>query len=456
MRLECETSFYNDEKLDGDLTHAQETAKEAKETADEALEQAGQAANTAKNYLYESEDKGLVVSRTKVETDTEVEALTTPNSRVTATGFDVYKDGTTRVAHFAETTVLGQARNPQLIIGNRTLTFTSSNGGMVFTIENAIDGPSSNSDYQAVSEGYLNQDGTLNRTALATIMDRMISGLSINSAEGDHVLTTTGAKLVMELTGYGIDSNGDSTNYMTVSTEVACHYTLMNEQITAEPISETEPSDWYEQIDEFTALFPAGTTGYVLFLRFTLEYTIYDAAMTLGNRRELQPYGTRSVSLGNNNVAGGTGAVTMGRNLTALDDYSLVVGEDNVDIQDPNTGDHMPTAFAVGAGGSTPFAVLKSGIICMSAANSGVAPQRSYPANSKTDVQISFPHEYPSTPFIFLTLNEDDIPTSAISDYSRVQIFLQSVDTTGFVASVVNGGSHAHTFSFNWFAISVM
>lgn len=93
MRLECETSFYNDEKLDDDLTHAQETA-------DEALEQAEQAAGTATNYLYDSVEKGLVVSRTKVETDTEVEALTTPNSRVTSSGFDVYKDGETRVAHF--------------------------------------------------------------------------------------------------------------------------------------------------------------------------------------------------------------------------------------------------------------------------------------------------------------------------------------------------------------------
>jgi hypothetical protein len=93
MRLECETSFYNDEKLDDDLTHAQETADEAKEIAE-------QAGGTATNYLYDSVEKGLVVSRTKVETDTEVEALTTPNSRVTSSGFDVYKDGETRVAPF--------------------------------------------------------------------------------------------------------------------------------------------------------------------------------------------------------------------------------------------------------------------------------------------------------------------------------------------------------------------
>lgn len=455
MKLECETSFYNDEKLDTDLTHAQDTADEAKETAEEALEQAGQAANTAKNYLYESEDKGLVVSRTKVESDAQVEALTSPNSRVTATGFDVYRNGTTRVAHFGETTVIGEARKPQVLIENMAFIFTSSGAQPVFTVLNNVDGGSYASENLELNGEYLNTDGTINRTALANLIDTTLGGHSIQSAEGDRITTTVGAKVYVALIGYGM-YDGVSTSDMTAGTEIACHMSLMNEAITATPISEIEPSDWYDVIDAFVALFPAGTTNYTLHLTMTLSYTISDAAMTLGVRVENQPYGPRSVSFGNGNIASGTGAVAIGRNLTAPDDYSLIIGEDNVDIQDPNTGDHMPTAFAVGAGGSTPFAVLKSGIICMSAANSGVAPQRSYPANSKTDVQISFPHEYPSTPFIFLTLNEDDIPTSAISDYSRVQIFLQSVDTTGFTASIVNGGSHAHTFSFNWFAISVM
>ena len=186
MRLECETSFYNDEKLDTDLTHAQETA-------DEALEQAEQAAGTATNYLYDSVAKGLVVSRTKVETDTEVEALTTPNSRVTASGFDVYKDGETRVAHFGETTIIGETDTPQIIIQNDAFAFTSSGASPVFHIMNDIAGESSNEMVLELNGEYLNVDGTLNNSALENIISITLDVERIMSAEGDHVLSTDGA-----------------------------------------------------------------------------------------------------------------------------------------------------------------------------------------------------------------------------------------------------------------------
>lgn len=446
MRLECETSFYNDEKLDDDLTHAQETA-------DEALEQAEQAAGTATNYLYDSVEKGLVVSRTKVETDTEVEALTTPNSRVTASGFDVYKDGETRVAHFGETTVIGETDTPQVIIQNNAFAFTSSGASPVFHIMNDIDGESSNGMVLELDGEYLNADGTLNNSALATIISNALDGESIMSAEGDHVLSTDGAYLTMELTGYGFVDN-ESTNFMTASAEFDYPLILGNESVYA-TFGEIASSTWSTLIGDFVALFPTGTINYYVRANLVLTYNIVDVAMTLGNRVEGQPWGARSVSFGNNNIASGTGAVAIGRNLKAVDDYSLIVGENNPDLED-SLGNHLPTAFAIGANGTTPFAVLKNGLMVMSSANSGVAPQKTYAAGTRTHVRIDFPYEYPNTPFIFLTLIEDNVPSSAVADYGRIQIYLRAADVTGFTATVVNGGAADHTFGFSWFAISIM
>lgn len=410
----------------------------------------------ATNYLYYSQNKGLVIAGNAPSNDSDVESLSDYNSRVTRTGFEVYKDGTTRMAHFGSATVIGKSQTPQLIIQNNELTFTSSGASPVFSIINDIDGSSSNSEILEVPDGYLNQDGTLNNTELADIIDTMLGGHYLQSAEGDHVHTTDNAKMIVEITGYGIDADGNSTNNMSIGEEIACNMEIANEALTATFISDLEPSDWYDTIDNFVALFPSGTTNYILYLKLTLSYAISDVAMTLGNRVELEPYGARSVSLGNNNIAGGTGAVTIGRNLRALDDYSLVIGENNIVLEDPNTGDPLPTAFAIGANGTTPFAVLKNGLMVMSSANSGVAPQKMYAAGTRTHVRIDFPYEYPNTPFIFLTLNEDNVPSSAVSDYGRIQIYLRAADTTGFTATVVNGGANDHTFSFSWFAISIM
>lgn len=454
MRLECETSFYNDEKLDTDLTHAQETAEEA-------LEQAQQAANTAKNYLYESENKGLVVSREKVESDTEVEELVTPNSRVVADGFDVYKDGTNRVAHFGETTTIGEEGNPQQIIDSDSMTFTTGDGKPVFVVENGIPGNGHNvMEMQAVSDEreYLNQDGTLNTTTLSTLIDGFTSGHTFTSSEYDNVTGTTNVSVIMELSGYGF-VDGSSTDDHSVNTTVPISTRTLSEgALTVVTSSELDASDWLGFIDEFVALFPSGTTDYYLWIRFILEYPVSDAQMTLGTRKTGSAVGARSVSIGNANIVSGTGSAAIGNDLIVTDDYSVIVGESNLPIEDANTGDHMPTAFAVGANGTTPFAVLKNGVMIMSAVNGGRAAEQKYNAYTRTDVVITFPHAYPITPFIFLTLNEDNVPNNQndIIDYGRIQIYLKAVDTTGFTATVVNGSDTNHTFSFSWFAIGVL
>lgn len=423
-----------------------------------ATRKAIEAGKTATNYLHFSNNKGLVVSQSPVTSDAQVEALTTPNSRVVSDGFDVYKNGTTRVAHFGEQTILGQNGQAQQVIDSDSLAFNSGNGTTVFEIENGVESTGESAEMWVSIDGtYLDGSGAIDVPALANIIDGMATNRQATSATGDFVTTTTGAQYVMELSGYGMVS-GSNTPYMTASTGLAFYSTLTNGVLSVRSSSETESSDWYDFINDFVALFPSGTTDYLLHLNFILTYKIADVQMTLGTRKENSTIGAKSVSIGSNNIASGTGAVAMGRGLKVYDDYSMIVGETNVDIENANTGDHMPTAFAVGAGGSTPFAVLKNGIMIMSAVNSGQSPQRAFGAFTRTDVRIDFQYEYPSTPFVFLTLNEDNVPNNQgdITDYGRIQIYKKAVDTTGFTATVVNGSDTSHTFNFSWFAISVL
>jgi hypothetical protein len=94
----------------------------------------------------------------------------------------------------------------------------------------------------------------------------------------------------------------------------------------------------------------------------------------------------------------------------------------------------------------------------MSAVNGGRVAEQKYNSFTRTDVVVTFPYKYPVTPFIFLTLNEDNVPNNQgdITDYGRIQIYLKAVDQTSFTATVVNGSDSNHTFSFNWFAIGTL
>ena len=439
------------------LSSAYEAAKTAYNKAVQAEQAATQAARTATNYLYMSDQKGLVVSQVSVETDSETERLTTPNSRIVADGFDVYRDGTTRVAHFGATTAIGESGNPQQIIDGRSMKFTAGNSNPVFTVENNVAGNGYFTEARIwlSQEDYLNVDGTINRSGLAGLIDAQASGKEMASPAFDYVSSAAGASLSMELAGAGEVPNVGYTDYMSAAADISFSSTVVNGVLSIRTTSESEPSDWYELIDDFLALFPQGTINHQLYLQFTLSYSITDAQMTLGARKTGSTVGARSVSFGSDNVASGTGSVAIGKDLTVTDDYSVVIGENNIIMEDSG-GRHMPTAFAIGTNAQTPFAVLKNGIITMSSVNTGKAPQQTYQGNSRTDVRIDFEHEYPGTPFIFLTLNEDNIPAGAVSDYGRVQIYLKSADTTGFTATVVNGGSANHTFGFSWFAISVL
>jgi hypothetical protein len=424
-----------------------------------ATRKAIEAGKTATNYLHFSNNKGLVVSQSPVETDAQIEALTTPNSRVVSDGFDVYKNGTTRVAHFGEQTTIGQSGRSQLALDSTSLNFNAATGTSRLTFANGVIGHgSSHEGYVQVSEygEYLNSDGTLNESYLASAIATMVSEREMTSAPYDYVIaaTTSNCTMVLRLFGYALDSNGNSTNDYAVTELLSFGVASSGGHLTATCDTSTE-SDWANLVSEFAALFPSGCTNHMIWATFTLNYPISDVQMTLGSRAAESTIGARSVCLGNDNVASGTGAVAIGRSLKVYDDYSMIVGENNPDLED-SLGNHMPTAFAVAANSTTPFAVLKNGITIMSSVNSGKAPDIKYAANSRTDVIIDFQYEYPNTPFIFLTLFEDNVPANRVSDYASVQIYLKAVDVTGFTATVVNGGSNAHAFSFNWFAISIM
>jgi hypothetical protein len=450
MRLECETSFYNDEKLDGDLTHAQETADEAKELAE-------QAGGTATNYLYESVEKGLVVSRTKVATDTEVEALTTPNSRVTADGFDVYKDGETRVAHFGETTVLGSNGKPQQVIDNTSLKFTSGQGATKMIIENGIVGEGMNDQSSVkIPDGYV-VNNAIDPSVLAQSAATTCKNVIVRSAPDEYAVSVNEIRLDARFRGNAWDSDYEHTDeYRSDDIGLPFGGVTLENGVLSVTISETEQSNWIAIATDFAAMFPTGTyAGFEVYVDFYLRYEIEDAQMTIGTRDEYGDIGAKSFTIGSHNTASGTGSVAIGKALIASDNYSVVVGESN-NMESEKSGGRTPVAFAVGADYRTPFAVLKTGAVCMSSNNMGRVADQSYPANSKTDVTVTFKASFPFPPFVFLTLTENNVPSSAIADYGNIQIYLKSVTQDGFVATVVNGGSAAHSFSFNWLAFSII
>ena len=159
--------------------------------------------------------------------------------------------------------------------------------------------------------------------------------------------------------------------------------------------------------------------------------------------------------MGRNNAASGTCSVALGKDLRVTDDYSVAVGEANHDIENANTGEHMETAFAVGAAGTTPFAVLKNGTIIMSSAISGRTITYTVPAGEKQEVEVTFQNEMPCTPFILLTPCTNGAVNNAANKASmgKVQLYLSFASTTGFTVFIINSGDRTHNVFFTWLAI---
>jgi hypothetical protein len=101
---------------------ADQAAKNAKGAADDAAAAADDARKTATNFLYKSSGKGLIVSRTPVSSDEEVEALTEGSIRLTSKGLDVY-DGPNKVASYKSIAVIGNENATHSIIDAEGIRF---------------------------------------------------------------------------------------------------------------------------------------------------------------------------------------------------------------------------------------------------------------------------------------------------------------------------------------------
>lgn len=435
---------------------AQETADTAQETAEEAQQMAEDAAKVATNYLHFSNNKGLIISQTPVTSDAEAEALTASNSRVTTQGFDVYKNGTTRVAHFGESTVIGQNGNPQQTIDNTSMAFTDAQSKQKFVIQNDITGTGENGSTSVEINNYLDENDALDPALLAQEAAYACDGMTVASASDEYVISTDNIRLWARLRGYARNTTTyDSMEERSEDVSLVVDNAELENGVLTVTVGESSQADWTGAATAFASMFPSGYDDFMVYVEFDLFYEIKDAQMTLGTRATGTEVGAKSVSIGSNNEASETGSVAIGRGLTVRDPYSVVVGDTN-NTESERYGSYPGVAFGVGANFRTPFAVLKNGTVCMSSDNMGKVADQSYPANSKTDVAVTFKAPYPFPPFVFLTLTENNIPASALSDYASTQIYLKSVTQDGFVATVVNGGSAAHSFAFNWLAFSIL
>jgi len=389
-----------------------------------------------------------------------------------------------RVAHFGQVTVLGKEGQSRQIVDGESLSFTTKEGTTVFTVENSIAGSgySTDEDVQLSSIGtYLNSDNTLNNEAVADIIASVANGKVMTSSQYDFVSSAYNTSFEAELFGYAFveveyqsgESADDDSQTETGDEDITSgieqtqqfssilyldHTIEYNDGTMTATAGEVLGPNLDSFVDAFANMFPTGSKNHELFLRFTLRYEMADVQMTVGSRKDDGLTGSRSVSIGSDNVSSGVGSVAIGKDITVTDNYSVIVGEKNIPIKYLNTDTVIPTAFAVGTNGKTPFAVLKNGTVTMSSVNGGEVAQRTYKAYSLTNIRVDFEVEYPTPPFIFLTLNEDNVPNNKtdIIGYGSIQVYKKTVDTTGFTATVVNGSSKSHTFSFSWFAISVM
>ena len=416
------------------------------------------AGKTAKNHLYYSSAKGLVVAGTAPASDSAVNSMTSYNSRVTSAGFDVYKNGSTRVAHFGEETTIGQEGTSQQVIDSTSLKFNASNGQTNLLIDNNISGHGTVRErYVEISEdrAYNNANGTLNKTALASLINSVVAARVMQSDEADYVVgaTTSTVTLKVKLRGYAM-ADGDSTLEHSYEEEIGKTVTVSNGHLTVRA-SGISASYWNDAIDSFAGLFPSGSTDFWIWLDFEIIYPVTGVAMTVGSRDPASEPGAGSVTMGRNNAASGTCSIALGKDLIVNDDYSVAVGESNVEIENANTGEHMETAFAVGAAGTTPFAVLKNGTIIMSSTISGRTPTYTVPSGEKQEVEIVFENEMPCTPFILLTPCTNGAVNNAANKASmgKVQLYLSTASTTGFTVFIINSGDRTHNISFTWLAI---
>ena len=410
--------------------------------------EASLAARTATNYLYYDNTNGLIIS-SSASAQTYSGASIGYNTRLTNSALEI-RNGTNVLASYGSTVVLGKSGYSQQIIDGTSLKFNSGANETLFEINSNVTGIGERTFYDYLDIG----TGKLTASSLSQKISDLLAEYNeeegIHSDSSDYVQGATTSNTYVDVSIFG--GYGDTWNETDSQRVNVTNINVSNGYLTADFVSTTS-STWTSLATAFINQFPSNSTFDEVELIFNFTYPVVAVAMTVGSRNEDGAIGMGSVTMGENNTASGRYSYAFGRDLSAVNDYSVVVGESNSVIVNQSTGQTEDVAFAVGANGTTPFAVLKNGTLLMSSVNTGKVLDRTMAKESVNDYTVTFESPYPAPPFMFFTFNENNIPSNRAVDYGRMQIYLKEVSCTGFTATVVNGSANSHTFGFNWFAI---
>lgn len=414
--------------------------------------EASLAAKTATNYLYYDTTNGLVIS-SSASSQTYSGASTGYNTRLTNSALQI-RNGTNVLASYGSTVTIGELNKAHQVLDGSSLNFISYKGESLFEIKDL----SNTETFSSYEFGYMDNASTATASSISSALADALNNIDDSyrmSSSGDYVDDTRLSDVSVEIFIFG---NTEEELITTEGQSIQTTSKIVENGILTVSLANTTSSTWTNLATTFLNKKPTGTTFNTIGFKIKITYPITGIAMTFGNRNTEQyaNIGMGSVSMGENNIVSGRYSYAFGQDITNVDDYSCIVGEGNAPIINTTTGERQEVSFAVGANGTTPFAVLKNGTIMMSSVNTGRFPDEKKAKYSRTDYTVTFQSEYPTPPFIFLTLCEDYIPNNQndIIDYGRMQIYLKEVTTTGFTATVVNGSDTNHNFGFNWFAIS--
>lgn len=413
--------------------------------------EASLAAKTATNYLYYDSTNGLVIS-SSASSQTYSGASTGYNTRLTNTALEI-RNGTNVLASYGSTVVLGKSGSSQQIIDATSMKFNSPTNETLFEIDSNVIGIGEKTFYD-----YLDI-GTGDLTA-ATLSSKISSKLAeyneedgIYSKDSDYVQGATTSNTYVDVSIFG--GYGETWYESDIQKVNVTNITVTDGLLNAKFVStSTTSSTWTSLATAFLNQFPSNSTFEEVEIIFNFVYPVVAVAMTIGSRNEEGSIGMGSVTMGINNNASGRYSYAFGRDLNAVDDYCLVVGESNQLVLDATTSEQEPMAFVVGANGTNAFGVSKTGTIFFSENNCGQVSNTTVDSNKKATVTISFPQRFPTVPFVLVSLVEVGALNNQtnINDYGKIQIYVHEVTQTELTVFIINNGSNSHNVEWSWFA----
>ena len=411
--------------------------------------EAALAARTATNYLYYDNTNGLIIS-SSASAQTYSGASVGYNTRLTNSALEI-RNGTNVLASYGTTVVLGKSGSSQQIIDGTSLKFNSGTNETLFEINSNVIGIGERTFYDYLDIG----TGKLTVSSLSQMISNLLAEYNeeegIHSDSSDYVQGATTSNTYVDISIFG--GYGDTWNETDSQRVNVTNINVSNGYLTADFVSTTS-STWTSLATSFINQFPSNSTFDEVELIFNFTYPVVAVAMTVGSRSEEGSIGMGSVSMGENNVVSGRYSYAFGRDLSAFDDYCLVVGESNALVLDETTSEREPMAFVVGANGTNAFGVSKTGTIFFSENNCGKVANTSVGSNKKATVTIDFPQKFPAPPFVVVSLVEVGALNnqSNINDYGKIQIYVHEVTQTSLTVFIINNGSASHNVEWSWFA----